>query len=99
MKTTKNQRVRWYYLAHINCDCCSYDHAWLRQIHSGEFRHCIFCKRKLGDMEVTYYGQYRAASLPLAWEAHKRCKKVDKVISNFKNGVVSEPIDLDKHLR
>lgn len=84
----KNQRARWYYLAHINCDCCSYDHAWLRQTHKGEFRRCIFCKKRLGDMEITYYGKYHAASLLLAWEAHRLRKNVDKAISNLKNGDV-----------
>lgn len=65
-------RPRWFYLAHVNCDCASYDHAWLRPFHSGEWPHCILCKKKLGDMEIRWLGKFKASTIGEAWEIQKR---------------------------
>lgn len=53
-------RRRWY-VFHVNCDCCSYDHA-RPVVPQGTFMKCSHCKRSLGDMEAIPRGHFNAVS-------------------------------------
>jgi hypothetical protein len=89
-------RPRWFYLAHVNCDCASYNHAWLRQIHSGEWRHCIYCRKKLGDMEIMNFGAFKARDINEAWEM-KRAAPADKNMLTLPGeGGIVKPERLEK---
>lgn len=54
------KRRRWY-VFHVNCDCCSYDHA-RPIVPQGTFMRCTYCKRSLGDMEAIPRGHFNAVS-------------------------------------
>lgn len=80
----KRKRIvkpRWFYLGHINCDCASYDHAWLRAFHSGEWPHCVLCKKKLGDMEIQWRGRFKATTIGEAWEQWEQANFARKLFS------------------
>ena len=59
-------KFRTWHVCHVNCDCCSYEHAWMRLVQSGKFRRCIYCGRQLGNMQLGHYRKVKAAS---EWEA------------------------------
>lgn len=51
-------RARRWHVYRVNCDCAGYLHAFGRLPQSGEFLHCIYCHRRLGDMELHYFGAH-----------------------------------------
>ena len=69
---------RSFWPVHINCDCASYDWARRRPLRSGEWMRCLYCHRRLGDMEITHYPKVRARTTGEAWAIAKDSLKKHK---------------------